>query len=133
MARGEAIYMGLHMELGDRFTTDCHTASAILKMELHYNATRFNQMLDDHGGFETAQRLIAMEGASDGFTVLWEAGRLDLSVEALAVLPVYQPLFTDAERLSARRALEDRGFPVDLYLECAKATRPPWRISRLAT
>jgi hypothetical protein len=38
-------------------------------------------MLLEHGGVETARRLLRKDGISDGFTTLWERKRLDLSVE----------------------------------------------------
>ena len=114
------------MEPADRFTSDCWTASALLKKKLNYNATRFNQMLADHGGVETARRLINSDAPSQGFEVLWEHQRLDLSVEALAILPDNASLFSDEERSAARRRLEDHRFNVELYLKQAESTRPPW-------
>ncbi|GAB4273942.1 hypothetical protein [Thermincola ferriacetica] len=51
--------------------------------ELGYRATRFLQMLSEKGGVATAIRLVSKPGGTEGFTVLWENKRLDLSVEAL--------------------------------------------------
>jgi hypothetical protein len=53
------------------------------KSETGYNATVFLNMLSDHGGVETARRLIHAAMPSDGYTALWERGRLDLTVEAV--------------------------------------------------
>ena len=50
------------------------------KRECNYNATYFIQMLHEHGGLQTARRLLASRNAAYGFTILWECGRLDLSV-----------------------------------------------------
>ena len=47
-----------------------------LKSEIGYNPTQFIQMLSKYGGPETAHRLLNGVGGSDGFTTLWEAGRL---------------------------------------------------------
>ena len=44
-----------------------HTA----KSDCNYNATRFSQMLTNHGGVETANRLLDAPDVSDGFTELW--------------------------------------------------------------
>lgn|GEM_PF-2048336 len=74
-----------------------------------YNPAYFVEMLHRHGGIETARRLITTRAASDGFTKLWELGRLDLSVEAVALRPELAPLFTRDELDAARRRLDDYG------------------------
>lgn len=76
------------------------------KEELGYNATRFLEMLDRDGGVTTAKRLLWSASPSDGFTVLWEKRRLDLSVEAHIVLPEFESLFTQADRDRALDRLE---------------------------
>ena len=76
------------------------------KTEASYAATRYFQMLNDHRGVETAKTLLRANGESEGFTALWERGRLDLSVEALIHdHPEYHPLFTPEEREMARQRL----------------------------
>ena len=50
--------------------SDCWAASALLKKKINYNATRFNQMLGEHGGVETARRRINADTPSQGFGVL---------------------------------------------------------------
>jgi len=50
------------------------------KKEVNYNATYFLHMLAEHGAHETARRLITTTTPSQGFTVLWERRRLDLTV-----------------------------------------------------
>ena len=52
------------------------------KRELGYNATRFLQMISEHGGLATARQLLWSDKPSDGFTTLWSHHRLDLTVEA---------------------------------------------------
>lgn len=80
------------------------------KSECGYNATRFYLMVEKHGGVETAHRLLAGEGASDGLTELWRQGRLDISVERQVLLPQFASLFTEAEREKARTRLRDLEF-----------------------
>jgi len=78
--------------------------------EAKYNATRFLQMLHDHGGLETAQILLHSPTVSEGYTALWERNRLDLTVEALVLQPEWHDLFSDEERAIARRRLTDYGY-----------------------
>jgi hypothetical protein len=66
--------------------------------ELHYPATIFFQMLTDHGGLQTARKLIHNPNVQYGYTTFWELGRLDLTVEAVIHdHPKWYPLFTEEE------------------------------------
>lgn len=80
------------------------------KRECGYNATRFIQLVGEKGGLVAAKQLISKPGGTDGFTTLWEHGRLDLSVEVHVLKPEYQSLFTDEERLMCRERLEEYGY-----------------------
>ncbi len=74
--------------------------------EAHYNASRYLQMLQKHRGLETARVLLHAPTQSEGFTALWERGRLDLTVEALILdHPEFHPLFTSEELEMARQRL----------------------------
>ena len=77
------------------------------KNEAGYNATRYLQMLQEHRGLETARILLQALYVSDGYTALWERGRLDLTVEALILQKKWHLLFSDKEREIARKRLED--------------------------
>ncbi len=55
------------------------------KAECNYNATRFLQMVNEQGGFQTARTLLHAPDNSQGFTAVWKCGRLDLTVEALVL------------------------------------------------
>lgn len=68
------------------------------KRECGYSATRFMQLVAEKGGIATAKQLISKPGGTDGLTILWECGRLDLSVEACVLKEEYKELFTDEER-----------------------------------
>jgi hypothetical protein len=76
--------------------------------EAGYKATRFLHMLHEHGGLQTARILIHASTVSEGYTALWERGRLDLTVEALIHdNPRWHPLFTlDELAIRARRLTE---------------------------
>lgn len=82
----------------------------VAKNQAGYNATRFFQMLGDHGGVETARRLLPH--MSDGFTQLWQRNRLDLTVESLILRPQWHDLFSHDEREIARRRLRECGAKV---------------------
>jgi hypothetical protein len=74
------------------------------KRETSYNASRFLQMVSEQGGLATAHRLLAGAQPSEGFTALWERGRLDLTVEHLVLQPEFATLFSRQEReLAAER------------------------------
>lgn len=80
------------------------------KKECKYTATRFFQMISEHGGLNTARILINAHNLSDGFTELWQRGRLDLTVEAEILKPEWKELFTDEQRKIARNRLKDLGY-----------------------
>ena len=78
--------------------------------EANYRATRFHQMLCDNKGIETARILLHNQNVSDGYTALWERGRLDLTVEALILKEEWKELFTDDERQIAANRLTKYGY-----------------------
>ncbi len=86
------------------------------KKELNYSATYLLNMVANEGGRETARYLLDTKEPSDGYVVLWENGRLDLSVEAEVLKPEWRELFGDEQRAVAIRRLRDYGFDVDGYL-----------------
>ncbi len=57
-----------------------------------------------------AKRILSGHKASDGFGLLAQKGRLDLSVEALAVKKQFTSLFTDEEANNALMRLLDAGY-----------------------
>ncbi len=73
-------------------------------------AHRYHQMLCEHGGLETAKRLVNATNVSEGYTALWERKRLDLTVEALIQEKKWRELFSDEEMKKAQKRLEDYGF-----------------------
>lgn len=76
------------------------------KSEAGYNASLFLQMLHERRGVATAKYLINASKPSDGYTNLYQRGRLDLTVEAVVIENVqWHPLFTEDELDKARRRL----------------------------
>ena len=80
------------------------------KRELGYSATRFLQMISEHGGLAAARQLLWSDKPSEGFTTLWSHHRLDLTVEVHVLRQEYEVLFTDADRQRARERLELYGW-----------------------
>ncbi|MFE9205651.1 AAA domain-containing protein [Micromonospora sp. NPDC007230] len=75
--------------------------------EANYHAALFLRMLTEKGGLATARQLLHNPGVSDGFTALWERGRVDLTVEAVVIRPRFRPLFTDEElAIASKRVVE---------------------------
>ena len=78
--------------------------------ETGYRASKFLAMVTDLGGLETARRLVGAPNPSEGFSVLWELKRLDLTAEALALDVRFQGLFTDDLLERARVRLDEYGY-----------------------
>ena len=84
---------------------------------------RFNRtiaLIHELGGVAAVRRLMTTYAThpSEGYTKLWEAGRLDLSFEALMVIPRFAPLFEEHELQWALQRLADYGYapgPADRY------------------
>ena len=64
----------------------------------------------DADAMKTAHRALSDNRQSDGFAALEAAGRLDLSLEALATDKRFTALFTDEEANTALMRLLDAGF-----------------------
>lgn len=95
-------------DLKERFNLAMWNIYKLAKNEANYNATRYLQMLDENGGLETAHILINASTVSDGYTALWERGRLDLTVEAIIFdNPEYHELFTEDEMRIVKKRLID--------------------------
>jgi hypothetical protein len=77
----------------------------------HYNASRFLQMVNEHGGVGAARILLHTPGFQYGFTELWLCKCLDLSMEALVIREEYAPLFTAEEHQIARERLKSCDYP----------------------
>jgi hypothetical protein len=75
-----------------------------------YYPTYFVQMLNEHGGVETAKRLLTEKEAQSGLYRLWELHILVQSMEAHVILDKFQPLFTEKELQEARRRLDELNY-----------------------
>ena len=81
------------------------------KKEAGYNALIFLRMLSENGGVQTARTLINATKPSDGYTSLYEKGRLDLTVEAMVLEnQIWHELFTSDELKKAKTRLQQYGY-----------------------
>lgn len=81
------------------------------KTEANYTATVFLRMLSDRGGLSTAKYLVNSDKPSDGYTNLYERGRLDLTVEAMIIEnEKWHELFSEDELKKAKRRLRQYGY-----------------------
>lgn len=100
-------------DLEKQFDQDMLEIYKLAKKECGYNATRFLQMISSQGGLETARNLIRNPDSSVGFSALFEHNRLDLSVEAHVLKPVYSDLFSEEERQMCRDKLAQFKYKVE--------------------
>jgi hypothetical protein len=99
--------MVANKKLAEEFDEAMHGIYRRAHSEAGYKASIFLNMLFEHGGVETARRLIHSPKVSDGYTALWERGRLDLTVEAMICdNEKWQPLFSSEEIAICRKRLK---------------------------
>lgn len=73
-----------------------------------YKAARFLDMLHEFRCLETAKKLIHATTVSEGYTALWERGRLDLTADAVIHdNPRWHPLFSAEELKICNDRLKD--------------------------
>jgi putative restriction endonuclease len=70
-----------------------------------YFPNRFKSMLDADGGFEAVKHILASGKPSEGFTRLWELGRLDLTCEAIIVETKWRRYFDEEHIVRAEKLL----------------------------
>src|SRR5882672_8198789 len=75
--------------------------------KIRYSPTGFMGMITSSSAFEAVRTLLAKKTPSEGFTTLWEKGRLDLSVEAIVLKPEWRGYFQPSELDTARRRLAE--------------------------
>jgi hypothetical protein len=98
------------MDLEDAFHRAMVNIYERAKRECRYSPNFFLRMVGERGGLSAARALLGARTVSDGFTRLWELGRLDLSVEALILQGEWRPLFSDDERQIASQRLAQMGY-----------------------
>lgn len=97
--------MSLEAELTQALEVTIEAAKA-----RRYIPTYFMQMLNEHGGLETAKRLLAKSEPQTGLFELWRLNLLPESMEAVVLQEKFRPLFTEEELAEAQRRLEALGY-----------------------
>lgn len=85
--------------------------------EAGYWGTRFLQAVRRNGGLATAKRMLKPRNASQraGLDKLIEAGRPDLTLEAIILQDKFRRLFTREELAIARERLGEYGRAIEIY------------------
>jgi len=97
------------MKLEEEFTRALEGTVEAAKAR-NYNPTYFMQMLGEHGGVETAKRLLAGKEPQTGLFELYHRELLHESMEAVVLQDKFRPLFTEKELVEAHRRLEELGY-----------------------
>ncbi|SFT90336.1 hypothetical protein [Paraburkholderia aspalathi] len=117
----------------DRFTAFLREKAAEAKRDLGYDPRQFIAMLGVDGGFTAVSKLVGGRNPSDGFTKLWEKGRLDLSVEALVLETEWNRFFDEQLLQQAERKLKDAGYRYIRYQSLGNGERLPAETLNRAT
>jgi hypothetical protein len=109
----DAIFLEKIMEssnLEQQFTRQLLRLHELAKESCNYNATRSLRMIYELGGVATARELVLSSELSQGFTAMWECGRLDLTIEATILQEPWRQLFTEDVLSAAQRKLQEVGY-----------------------
>lgn len=112
-----------------KFTAFLREKAAEADKALKYRPNYFLGMLSSDGGFHTASRLLAAPKVSEGFTRLWESGRLDLSVEALVVESEWREHFDQALLGRAEKVLQKANYAFKRFEAAVSDVQPEVSIS----
>lgn len=96
--------------LEKKFDEELIKKCEIAQKECGYNPARFLQTVAKFGGVKTAKEIMRKGKVSDGFDKLQEAGRIELTMEAVVVDSRYGELFTDDEVNSCYALLCEHGY-----------------------
>lgn len=103
----------------DQFTA--HLRSAVREAErLGYKPTRFKTMIEEYGGFDAVNRILASVKPSEGFTRLWELKRIDLTCEAIIVETKWRRFFDPETVGRSEKLLRESRYAFTPYADDAK-------------
>jgi hypothetical protein len=102
--------MKTNLSFNDPFTNRALQIYEDAKTQIGYVAHRFLQTIKRDGGLVAAKHWLRPSKVTPGFQRLRQNGRLDLSVEAVALQTPWNELFTPAELATARDRLKQSGY-----------------------
>ena len=79
-------------------------------ISIGYKPQAFITMRITHGTIIAIKKLINSQEVPSGFTNLWKRKRLDLSMENIIQEDDWKDLFTEEDRLVAKKRLKDYGY-----------------------
>jgi hypothetical protein len=97
-------------ELENNFERELLKAVEICINLYRYRPTYFLRMLKNYGPVSTTTQLATADKFHEGFTKLWELGRLDLTVEAIMLRDPYSALFPKEVLAKASSRLKALGY-----------------------
>lgn len=100
----------MRIEMEDDFNRDLLRAVEICISHYGYRPSYFLQMLENYGAVGTAVKLVTANKFHEGFTKLWEFGRLDLTVEAIMLRKTHRQLFSEEVLNKASERLKALGY-----------------------
>lgn len=80
-----------------QFAQEWQAALSAAQAACHVSQKRLAEATEKRGALAAVKESLSRRRPSEGFHALEQAGRLDLSLEALAARPAYAVLFTDDE------------------------------------
>lgn len=102
--------MEMTNKIEDDFKNELLKAVDICIDLYRYRPSYFLQMLSNYGPAGTAIKLVTAAKFHEGFTKLWEFGRLDLTVEAIMLRSPYCQLFSEEVLDKASERLKVLGY-----------------------
>jgi hypothetical protein len=78
----------------------------ICQRELSWKPIAAIEMIHKHGPVDAARQMVLTPGGTAGFAQCWEAGRLELSFEAVILEEGFRSLFNKEVLAEARNRLE---------------------------
>lgn len=100
----------MHENLSNKFHGEMLLIYSKALKEAGIKLTGFLNMVNKHGGLETAKILVNDIVPSEGLIKLYEAKRLDLTIEAQIIKDEWRDLFTEEEINKAKKKLKNYNF-----------------------
>ncbi|OON92967.1 MAG: hypothetical protein ATN31_07415 [Candidatus Epulonipiscioides saccharophilum] len=96
-----------------------------INSQVKYRAQNMLKYINEYGGYQAALKYIYAPSYTNDFSALWEAGRLDLSIEVLLLNPKYDSIVPDSAKDFCKKRLDEYNYKpkeieVDLKRELSR-------------